>query len=97
MHQDKLSKELREALKALEDAENVLIGMGFCILRQAAWYENENSAHFNTRVSLPYKDEDPMFDHTFADAIRDISVEWSNARHHSSILCWRKRQYTKHK
>jgi hypothetical protein len=95
MHLDKLSKPQREALQALEDAENVLIKMGFCILRQAAWYANEHSAHFNTRCSIGYSDEHPMFDHVYADAIRDISVEWSNARHSNSILCWRKRRYTK--
>jgi hypothetical protein len=29
-----------------------------------------------------------MADHAFADAVRDLAVEWSNARH-SSALVWK--------
>jgi hypothetical protein len=79
-----LTTEQQTALQRLEEAENELIQLGFCIFRQAARYAEQNS-HFSTRVS--YHDTE-MADHAFADAVRDLAVEWSNARH-SSALVWK--------
>lgn len=90
MHVSKLSKEQQAALAALIKAEDALICLGFCVFRQASIYIDEKSAHFSTRVSVPGELGATMFDHSFADAVRDLSVEWSNAAHQQSKLVWQK-------
>lgn len=90
MHKSQLDKSRQDALDQLEAAEAALTALGFCLYRQAAFYEpDRGSVHFATRVSVPYAPGHPLYDHSFADAIRDLSVAWHNASHPTSRLGWR--------
>jgi hypothetical protein len=77
------TSEHSEALARLQRAEDDLIALGYCVFRQVAQYSGVDAC-FHTRISVP---ELGMADHAFADAVRDLAVEWSNARH-SCELSW---------
>jgi len=86
---DGLTQEQQAALDALQQAEATLAALGFCIFRQASLYSLHAPAgpHFSTHVSSPETMSNAELNHAFADAVRDLSVEWSNARH-KERLCW---------
>jgi hypothetical protein len=79
------TSEQSEALARLKSAEDDLIALGYCVFRQVAQYSGVD-AFFHTRISVPEPLAD-LIDHAFADAVRDLAVEWSNARH-SCMLGW---------
>lgn len=77
-----LTAEQVEALAQLAAAEDRLRTLGFCVVRSAALYgTNPDNFYASTRLNIKFEPGDVMFDHTVMDAIRDISVDWTNARH----------------
>jgi len=92
MHISKVSPEIRKALEELARAEDALKVLGVHVYRHAAVYVDDARAHFSTRISVPAPPDDRMFDHGFADAVRDLSVEWSNAAHQTSTLVWKRKK-----
>lgn len=80
-----LSPALAEAIDRLEQAANEVVKLGASVLF-AARVEVAGGTHFSTGVKYPDKFTGDQFDHVFADAVRDLSMEWHNLRHDSKVV-----------
>lgn len=76
------SQEESEALATLERCFDVLRDHGFQIACCVSRY-HETGANFSTRISLSGTEAEQ--DHYLLDAIRELSVEWSNCRHAAQL------------
>lgn len=80
-----LSPEMAAAIDRLEQAANEVVNLGATVLL-AARVEVGDGTHFTTGIKLPKDFQLADLDHVFADAVRDLSVEWSNLRHDSKVV-----------
>lgn len=85
-----LTPEQEAAIVQLHDACTAAMRAGLIVFLAGRVEQSDGGTHFTTGVFIPdaIEKELSMFDHCFADAIRDLSVEWSNHRH-ASKLVWK--------
>lgn len=82
MHQSKLTKFEQDLLLELEACHNALKQAGFAVVSCVAKY-GTTGVHFSTRLTVDGKE--PSMDHAFADAVRELAVQWSNATHKAQL------------
>ena len=65
----------KDAFAQLQGAEKALQLLGCCIHRHVARYSQDGDGYWaSTRISTPYDVHTHMHDHSYADAIRDLSL-----------------------
>lgn len=69
-------------LDELASVHDRLRDAGYQVVSCVSRY-GDGGAHFSTRLSLDGPEGDQ--DHFLLDALREISVEWSNARHDAKL------------
>jgi hypothetical protein len=84
-----LTAEQNAALADLEAIQTRLGDLGLCVFHATLYFmPDDSSVQCNTHISLPYPADNLLYDHAFGDAVRNLSVEWSNSRH-AAQLVWK--------